>query len=187
MANIHDLVEQPLSDDDLRNLLSDFQPVRILTYSELSKYDDIQQLLPNNKDYVIILVQFKINFGHWVGLARNYDNIFYFDSYGYRVDKHHDLQPQNMKNKLNQKEPILSWLLNNAIDNGFNVYFNSKKYQKDSRPTSNINTCGRHVATFLKYFMTHNNPNFKNYYNYMNGLKNKYNLNYDYVVTKLTE
>lgn len=183
MNNIHDLIQQPLSEDDLRSMLKNYQPVRVMKYSELSNYQNIQQLLPKMKDYVILLVEFERSYGHWVTLMRDNMNIFYFDSYGYRPDKHQDFQDQNMSKALGQEDPLLSHLLNKAIKDGFKVYFNSKRYQKMGRTTSNINTCGRHVVSVIKYFMNNDKPDFKKYLLHMKQLKDKYNVNYDYVVT----
>ena len=61
---------------------------KVVKYGELDeKYTTFEQLLPNTKDYVIILIESQVNTGHWVCIIRN-DNVFeYFDPYGYTHKK----------------------------------------------------------------------------------------------------
>jgi tRNA A37 threonylcarbamoyladenosine dehydratase len=54
MNNIKFVEKEPLSDDTIKKYLPE---CRIIKYSQFKNYKDIKELLPNNKDYVIILYQ----------------------------------------------------------------------------------------------------------------------------------
>ena len=51
MNRIEQIMKKPLSDTDLRNILGD---CKIITYPALSKYNNIEELLPNSYDFVIV-------------------------------------------------------------------------------------------------------------------------------------
>ena len=68
MSYLLKLVHKPLSDDDLRRVLGD--DLKILKYSDLDNYNDLDELLPNPVDYCIILYEERLNSGHWVCLCK---------------------------------------------------------------------------------------------------------------------
>ena len=79
------LVHKALSDSDIRAILG--ENTKIIKYSELSSYRDLDDLLPNLLDYIIILYEDSPNAGHWTALLK-YNNIFeFFDPYGLIPDK----------------------------------------------------------------------------------------------------
>ena len=121
---------------------------RIIKYSQLSDYASIDKLLPNKFDYVILLVELVENVGHFECLVRNGNNIFFFDPYGVRVDKSLLFADKQVRRELGQKYPLLSHMLNDALDAGFNVQFNSYQYQEKN---GNINTCGRWCSVFINF------------------------------------
>ena len=48
---------------------------KVVKYGELDdKYTTFEQLLPNIKDYAILLIESEVNSGHWVCVMRN-DNV----------------------------------------------------------------------------------------------------------------
>ena len=53
MSYLLKLVHKPLSDDDLRRVLG--EDLKIIKYSDLDNYNDLDELLPNPVDYCIIL------------------------------------------------------------------------------------------------------------------------------------
>ena len=70
--------QKPLSDADLRTILGD--NLKIIKYSELESVDSLEELLPNSKDYLIMLYETEEDSGHWVAMLRytdvnNYDRI----------------------------------------------------------------------------------------------------------------
>ena len=169
-----------MSDADLKRVVPD---LRIIKYSDLSQYNDITQLLRKNIDYVIILVEEKLNSGHWIGLLRSGRAIEFWDAYGQRVDKQLKWCPQQLRKGLGQDEPHLSYLLNKAKDEGFKVTFNVVPYQniKDA----SIQTCGRHLANRILFLRRTGDIAEAKYKQYMDSLARKYEMNYDLVVSKL--
>ena len=67
---IEEVMEEPLDDAEIRFYLPD---AKILKYSELAKYRNINELLPENTDYAIILYLDEENKGHWTAVLK-YDN-----------------------------------------------------------------------------------------------------------------
>ncbi len=138
-----DLVEDPLDDKELRAVLG--RQAKIVPYHDLSKYRTIDELMPNQKDAVVLLYENKPMDGHWVGLTKNNGEISFFDPYGEVVDK--QLQYSRYSNQRVQGEgdTSLSRLLSTSK---LPVFFNDFKYQRDG---GGVNTCGRHVSNFIRY------------------------------------
>ena len=67
MNAIQKRIEQPMSNEDLEKYLA-VKPEDIIKYIELSNYNTIQQLLPKEDDFKIILIEEKQNFGHFVSV-----------------------------------------------------------------------------------------------------------------------
>ena len=57
---------------------------KIIKYSELGKYynDTVEELLPIDNDYRIILIEQNYNSGHWCCIMRYGKTIEWFDPYG---------------------------------------------------------------------------------------------------------
>ena len=73
------LIKKPLSDTEIKRILG--KSTKLLTYPDLAKYNDLNQLLPAPNDFVVILIvenetQDVIS-GHWTALLK-YDNLFEF-------------------------------------------------------------------------------------------------------------
>jgi hypothetical protein len=150
IVEARDKVQVPLSDDDIAKY-----EIRFMLYSDLANFDKIVDVLPNEVDGVIILVRTELTFGHYVALCRNKNNIFFFDSYGFRPDKNFHKSPEYMRIKLGQEYPHLSYMLNDAVDDKFKVTFNEYKLQKMSDKSQ---TCGRWCIWFIKYVKHTNKP-----------------------------
>ncbi len=182
--NYNEKLEYALSDLDIKRQLASFD-VRLIEYPDLKNYETISDLLPHEKCAVVILVQIKTkHMGHWVCLTRNRNIIYLFDSLGYRPDKNLTWTPKNLRTRLGQDTPYLTYLLNGALDSNFKVWFNSNQYQKSSK---GISTCGRHVIFFLKWFFTNQITSGTAYLKYMNSLIKKLDLSPDNIVVKYTE
>jgi len=69
----------PLGDDDLRKY---FPSAKVITYKELNDYNNLAELLPNEKSFAFLLMESSPNKGHWIALSRYGDEIEVFDSYG---------------------------------------------------------------------------------------------------------
>jgi hypothetical protein len=84
VAKTDKLIKKPLSDNEIKRILG--KATKLITYPELAKYTDLNQLLPAPNDFVVILIvedetQDVIS-GHWTAVLK-YDNLFeFFDPYG---------------------------------------------------------------------------------------------------------
>ena len=61
------LVNKALSDDDIRRILG--RDIKFLKYSDLDEFKDPDELLPNPKDYCVVLYEDRPDRGHWAGLT----------------------------------------------------------------------------------------------------------------------
>ena len=168
---VEEIIEEPMGDDDIKFY---FPNAKILKYSELANYSNIDELLPTNKDYAFILYEDSPNKGHWTCLSKNDNNIEYFDSYGGKPDNPLNWNNKQINNELGQGQKLLSNLLDGSDRK---VIYNPKKYQKDG---SDINTCGRHCTFRLKQMK--GGRNLQQYYEFMKNLKNNTGKSYDEIV-----
>lgn len=164
--------EDALGDDIIKKYLPN---AKILKYNQLGYINNIEEILPNEQSYCIILYENKPNNGHWVSIMRINKNIEYFDSYGNRPDIPLSWISERENNFLGQK-PFLTRLFDKT---GLDVYYNDFKYQKEK---NDINTCGRHVV-FRILCMLKNYYDLKQYCNFIKGLKWKSEENYDDIVS----
>lgn len=126
-----------VSDLDFKRAFGD--GVKVLKYSELSNYHNINDLLPNAKDYVFILIETKKNSGHWTCLLK-YDDVYeWFDSYGIRPDGELNFISKAIKELLGENHHELTRLIK-TIPKGSKMIYNKRKLQKLAE---GINTCGR--------------------------------------------
>jgi hypothetical protein len=181
IMSVIDKVIQPLGDGDIKSHLPN---IKVITYEELENYNRIEELLPKSKDAVVILYQKNEGYGHWVCICRDNMKITFFDPLGYRPDKQLLWTERYLRKKVGQSIPFMSHLLNKALKHGYKVTFNVFKFQKES---SEVNTCGRHVVSYIKYWMKTANPNIKDYLQIQNQLKDTYELkDYDMLVSRMT-
>jgi hypothetical protein len=135
LQQIERVVATPLSDSDIREYLPD---ARIFKYSELSKYPELSDLLPDVKSYCILLYEDSPNKGHWVVVSKpTEDTVEYFDSYGGYVDEPLNWTSKAERVQLGSDKKLLSKLFNKAPEQ---VVWNKIKYQKAS---PSVNDCGR--------------------------------------------
>ena len=111
VAKTEKLIKKPLSDNEIERILG--KATKLITYPELAKYTDLNQLLPAPTDVVVILIvedetQDVIS-GHWTAVLK-YDNLFeFFDPYGNAPD--YDLKSwmtKQQRAKLQEDKPYLS-------------------------------------------------------------------------------
>jgi hypothetical protein len=137
-----------ISSDDFSRFLDDASSDKILKYSELSKYNTMYELLPNARDYKIVLIESQFNSGHWCCIMR-YNNIFeWFDSYGVRPDGELNFVSAGMRKMLGEDKLYLTKLIK-SIHAPDKFIYNKKKLQvlKDG-----VNTCGRWCIARLMCF-----------------------------------
>ena len=142
MTDIQKRISEPMSNEDLEKYLS-VKPSDIMKYADLSKYQSIEQLLPKDGDFQIILIEDKQNSGHWVSVARYGKTIEYFNSYGAKWDTDWRFIPRIVRIILGQNTNDLTRLFNKAEKDGYKVVWNKKRLQKLSPA---IQTCGRWVV-----------------------------------------
>jgi hypothetical protein len=165
----------PFGDDDIRRHLPD---ARIMTYKELSKHKSLDELLPKDTDYAIILYEDSPNHGHWTALSKHNKMVEFFDSYGGYPDSQQKWVSKTEREQLGEGKPFLSHLLNECP---YPVRYNHVHYQKaDPR----IADCGRHCVNRIKS-MLEKGYSLDDYKKWMDKCRKKLNLDYDGVVTTL--
>jgi len=171
-----ELVADPLDDKELRAVIG--KHAKIVPYHDLSKYQSIDQLLPLKKDAVVLLYENRPMDGHWTSLTKNNGEISFFDPYGEVIDK--QLNYSNHSKQRVQGEGDMS-LRNLLSTSKLPVYFNDYKYQRDG---NGVNTCGRHVANFIKYNLDHG-LDLEDYNEMMMKTQKETGLPYDELIAKM--
>ena len=169
--------EDPLGDNELNKIL--INP-KIIKYSELNNYNNIEDLLPYDESYIIILWEQVPNIGHWTALLRYKDTIEYYDSYGKPIEYPLTFTNKDMNNNLNQYPNLLKRLLNKAP---FKIIYNNKQVQSDNL---DIKTCGRHVANRIK-FMLNYGYDLNKYNKLLDETKKRLKTSYDDIVSFLID
>jgi hypothetical protein len=165
------IIADPMGDDDIKFY---FPNAKIITYKELDKYNSIDELLPNDKDFAFILIEESPNKGHWTCVTRHGDVRAFFDSYGGAPDSQLKWNPKTTNQKLGQGRKILSELLSNT---NARVVYNPIDYQKDKE---DINSCGRHCTFYILNMK--DGKNLDEYYKYMKQLRSQTGKDYDEIV-----
>ena len=179
-------IKQYTSDNDFKKYFGN--SIQIVKYQNLDDYQRITQLLPKNKSYVIILIEWELNIGHWVLLSRYKDkgtNILeYFNSYSGYPSSELSLLNDKKRIELDEFDKHLNILLNKAMKD-FTIIYNKFPLQSLKKVRGvEPGTCGRHVIlrlVMLKYF----NLNLQQYINFMKKLKKESGLSYDEIVAIL--
>ena len=128
-----------IDSEDINRYL-DAGSTKLIKYSELDQYRTIEELLPNDVDYKIILIEQNPNSGHFCCILRYGKTIEWFDSYGIKPDGELSFISKVKNRLLGQDVKLLSLLLNDATARGWKVIWNKKKLQQLK---NGINTCGR--------------------------------------------
>ena len=175
MENLKKIKAKPMSDSDIRYY---YPKAKIIKYSELKKYNNIEDLLPTIPDFVFILYEDSPENGHWTATTRTKEGINYFDSFGKRVDNpliSWDT-PEIVKQRLGENIHYLSKLFNKTK---LPVKYNDIDYQIDRQ---GIETCGRHCCFYTGNMLKHN-MSMDKYYRFMKAMRKKYKMTYDEVVS----
>jgi hypothetical protein len=171
---------EPLGDDTIKKYLP---KAKIIKYSELKKYNNIEELLKKPLDYVIILYEQKINSGHWVLLSK-YDNIIeFFSSYGNYIDECLNWNTQEINDILGQNKPYLSILLNKVKDK-YDIIYNSFDFQNKNK--LDISTCGRWVVLRVHTILLFK-QSLSDFIKTIKKLKNEKKISYDLLVSQIID
>jgi hypothetical protein len=171
---VEETIEEPMDDGDIRQYLPN---AKIMRYSALSRLSDIEQILPTDKSYVILLYENTPGSGHWVALMRYGRTIEFFCSYGSKIDV--PLRWQNPKDNamLGQTAPFLSQLLNKAKGK-FRAIHNPVAYQSSKQ---GVATCGAWDVMRINQMKNHN-QDLQEFHEYMESVKKETGLTYDEIV-----
>jgi hypothetical protein len=166
------VVGEAMSDLDINHYLT--RPT--VKYCELSRYNSIDELLPNDIDYVVLLIESNLNSGHWICCLKYNNLIEYFDSYGNAPSA-----PLKWNNKIKNKElgqdiPYLNNLFNKTNKK---IIYNDIDYQAEN-PV--VNSCGAHCC-FRILQLLENNKTLQQYNKLMQKTKKETGLNYDQIVS----
>jgi len=133
-------LKKSLSDSDIRRVLGQATP--ILTYPELKNYSTMEQLLPKDKSFVVLLIETKQNSGHWICIMRYGNIIEYFDSYGYKPDNEFNLISKATQALLGEKKHYMTELIK-TIPKDIKFMWNKTRLQEMN---DNVDDCGRWVC-----------------------------------------
>jgi hypothetical protein len=174
---LQEIIADPLDDTELRRVLPN---AKIIKYSELSKYQMLTQLLPEEIDYVIILYEDSPNVGHWTCILRYpkgpKGTLEFFCPYGLKPDGQLAWTSQSSRQLLGEGRKLLIPLLNCAVQD---VIYNPVKYQQSAQ---GVNDCGRHCVFRIKCLLE-KDMDLNDYFEYMKQLENELRLPADGIVS----
>ena len=170
--SVQKIIHTPLSDADIHKILGKDQ--KLIIYSDLSNYSSLHELLPGDKDSVVILYEQKQLSGHWTCLLKYDDKYEFFDPYGIKSDSELKWVTLKQRSNLHEDTTFLSKLLNNE-----EYIYNKVDFQQND---SSVETCGSHVSCRLHYFKEHD-MNLEQYQDFMKRLSKELHQPYDYIVT----
>jgi hypothetical protein len=135
-----------LSDADIRHILG--QNCKIVEYCDLDKFSNMDDLLPGETDYVIILIESQQNSGHWTCITKRDKVISMMDSYGVKLQDELNFVSRAMNRVLGNTKQELENLIKSCADD-VEVIYNKTPLQSQS-PT--VASCGRWCCAFIQLF-----------------------------------
>ena len=149
-----------INDLDFQRFFGQENDYKVMKYSDLANYQDINDLLSEPIDYRIILTETKRNVGHWCALMKYGDTIEWFDSYGGKSgvpDGELEFVSYAMRKMLGELKPLLSNLLKTKFPKQ-QLFYNKHKFRQLA---DGIDTCGRWViCRVLMMKLGYNLPEF---------------------------
>lgn len=150
-----------LTDKDIRKYLG--KKCKIIKYEKLSSIDNLETYM-NDIKFLVILYEWKPNYGHWCCIIKNnLANTFeFFDSYGTKPDQSLFDLPIRVRNNFGLDMPKVAILL---MESKRTIIYNNYMLQSTK---SKITTCGKWVVirclmiylpidTFAKIFIDKKN------------------------------
>lgn len=138
------LKRTPLADDDISAYLNG--RTQVIKYNEIPKYQSIDEFLgPYNN--AIMLLETKLNFGHWICLKRTGNVISFFDSYGDFPDEQKKFVNSKFLKDSGQKYNIICEMLDKASYK-YTIEFSDRRLQ--NMDDTSISTCGHWCSVFIK-------------------------------------
>ena len=146
VSELEKTLSYSLSDADLRHILGN--DCRIVEYNDLDKFSSMNDLLPNDGDYVIILIESKPSSGHWTSIARKNGIVTLVDSYGCKLTDELNYISRAMNRMLGNTKEELENLIKSVPDD-HEVIYNKTRLQAEN---PSIATCGRWTAAWIQLF-----------------------------------
>lgn len=171
-SNLEDIEASPISDALIKQYLPN---ANILMYNQLPMYNNIEELLPHDKSYFVLMYQDSPNSGHWTAVLRQKNTVEYFDSYGSYPDKDLSWVSKEKRHSLGINGKYLSNLFNKTK---LKVIYNTEPYQASG---NEIATCGRHVVFRLMNI----NKGLLSYHKFIKSQMKKQGCDYDCIVSKV--
>ena len=138
------LKRQPLGDHEISAYLNG--NVKILKYNEITDYTNIEDLL-NPYGAVVILLETKHDFGHWICIKMTGNVISFFDSYGDFPDQQKKFVNTKFLKDSGQKFNIICKMLDDASYK-YTIEFSDRRLQ--NMDDLSIATCGLWCSVFIK-------------------------------------
>ena len=152
----------------------------IIKYSDLSNFDNIDDVF-NGNSFVIVLIESKLNSGHWTTMLRYDNTIELFDSYSGTLDNELSFISKQMKIELGENEHILTELLKKS---GHKVVVNKYKFQSEKKINGmDVDSCGKWCLLRILMFVCAN-MQLKEFVNFVKTNAKKLNLRNDEFVCK---
>lgn len=166
LEQLEKLDKIPLSDAVFEHSLG-VPASEIVMYKNLSQYNSIDELLPEDKSYKIIFLNWGERVGHWVLILKLNGKFEYFNSYGIKYDEDLNCLSRSIKMILGENVKEISRLLGKN-----KCSWNTKRLQsKDS------DSCGRYVISRVQLMQQSYNQN--EYIKYLDHIRDKYDISYD--------
>ena len=145
---LEEAVSEPTTNLQIKHYLGTED--HLIKYSDLARYQDIFELLPTDRSYVIILIEQQKDNGHYVCICRYGKTICSFDPYGCKIDEELKFVNRFMNKMLGQDRHYLTDLLKKVDTKKWDIIYNKKKLQKLN---NSVASCGRWCilwVTFMK-------------------------------------
>lgn len=179
---IKDNISKALSNDDLISILGYQFKDDVILYSDLDNYESIEDLLPEDKTFKIILVRDTEYSGHYVAILRYSNTIEWFDSFALQPGEELNYTGSSINNELDQTKGEINDLLYDGKRRGYKIVYNKINFQEYSTDTKTIATCGRYCLLRIIMMMKYN-YDLNKFIIFMKNLKLRYRLNYDQMVS----
>ena len=171
-AKLEEIVTIPMDGGDIAHY---YPKVRIIKYNDLDNYTSIEEILPSDDTYFILLYLDSPSTGHWVAMTRNKNLITFFDSYGGKIDSQLKWVDMGERIRLDTDKPCLTRLLKAG-----NVPYNYSPYDYQSN-NPDIATCGAHCLNFITMTLD-KGMSVNDYKLHMDRIRERTGLDYDQIV-----
>jgi hypothetical protein len=146
VSELEKTLSYSLSDADLRHILGN--DCRIVEYCDLNHFKSMDDLLPNDTDYVIVLIESENNKGHWCAITKRDKVISTFDSYGVKLQDELNFISRAMNRILGNTKEELENLIKSVPDD-VEVIYNKTPLQAEN---PSVASCGRWCAAYIQLF-----------------------------------